>query len=214
MGSIPFGFLLVRVARGIDVRDYGSHNTGAINVFRTGGPLLGFMTLVLDAGKAVVVVLISHALVPNPWIVVSACFLVMLGHAFSIWIFLFERRFSEGKCVASGLGVLIGLASVGELPWQVALVPVGIWLIVLAGPRLITGRWSFISPATMTATVSIPLSGWIFRAAPTYLTLLVAMAALILVRHKNNILRLISGTEPRLGQRLSAGGPSGETPTC
>jgi glycerol-3-phosphate acyltransferase PlsY len=204
VGSIPFGFLLVRTARGLDVRDYGSHNTGAINVFRVGGPLLGLVTLLLDTGKAIVAVLVSHILIPNAWIVALACFLVMLGHAYSVWFYMLERRFSEGKSVASGLGVLIGLASVGETPWQVAVIPVGVWLIGLIGPRLIAGRWSPISPATMAATISIPLAGWIFGVASTYMTLLGAMAALILVRHKNNILRLIAGTEPRLGQRTTA----------
>jgi len=204
VGSIPFGFLLVRTARGLDVRDYGSHNTGAINVFRVGGPLLGLVTLLLDIGKAIIVVLVSHILIPNAWIVALACFLVMLGHAYSVWFCLLEQRFSEGKSVASGLGILIGLASLGQVPWQVAVIPVGIWLIGLIGPRLIAGRWSPISPATMAATISIPLAGWIFGVAPVYLTLLAAMAALILVRHKNNILRLIAGTEPRLGQRTAA----------
>jgi len=201
VGSIPSGYLLVRARRGLDVRDYGSHNVGAINVIRVGGVGLGLGTLFADLGQALGLVLLAAAVAPSPGIVASAAFLVLVGHAYSVWFWLRERRFSEGKSVASSLGVLIGLAVLGAWPWWVAAVPVGVWRVGLIGPRLVTGRWFWISPATMAATLSVPLAVWAARPAAPYLALSVALAGLILVRHQNNIRRLCAGTEPRLGER-------------
>jgi len=206
-GSIPFGYLFVRAMRGLDVRDYGSHNVGAINVIRVGGAWLGILTLLADVGKALGVVLLAAAVGPSAWTVASAAFAVVVGHAYSLWLLLRERRFSEGKSVACALGLLTGLACVGGLPWLAVVAPVGVWAAGLLGPRLITGRWWRISPVTMAATICIPLAVWASDPAPAYLALAVAMCALILVRHKNNIRRLRAGTEPRLGERLSPAGP-------
>jgi glycerol-3-phosphate acyltransferase PlsY len=202
IGSIPSGYLLVRALRGLDVRNYGSHNVGAINVFRVGGVWLGVLTLLADAGKALGVVLLAAALAPTAWAVAGAALLVMIGHAYSAWLFLWERRFSEGKSVASGLGVLAGLGCIGALPWHVMGVPVVVWMSGLLGPRLLAGRWAQISLATMSATVSVPVSVSAAHVPMPYLALSGAMAALILVRHKNNIRRLRAGTEPRLGDRV------------
>ncbi len=207
-GSIPSGYLLVRALRKLDVREYGSHNVGAINVFRVGGAGLGFLTLLADTGKALLVVLVASAVAPSPWTVALAAFLVMVGHAYSAWFLLTERRFSEGKSVACCLGCLTGLAWVGAVPWYVLMVPLGVWAAGLLGPRVLTGRWYWISPATMAAAISVPLAVWAARPAAPYVTLAVAMAALVLVRHKNNIRRLLAGTEPRLGERASVGASS------
>ncbi len=202
VGSIPSGYLLVWATRRVDVRDHGSHNVGTINVFRVGGLWLGLVTLLADIGKALGIVLLAAAVTPSVWTVASAAFLVMVGHAYSAWFLLQERRFSEGKSVACALGVLLGLVILGALPWWVAVAPVGVWVAGLLGPRLLAGRWWPISPATMAATVAIPIAVWAARPAPAYLALAVAMAALILVRHKNNIRRLLAGTEPCAGQSL------------
>ena len=184
------------------MRDYGSHNVGAINVFRVGGRWLGLLTLLCDVGKALGIVLLAAAVAASPWAVAAAAFMVMVGHAYSAWFFVRERRFSEGKSVACALGVLVGAIYIGALPWQVAAAVVGVWLTGLVGPRLLTGRWSYISLATMSATVSIPVAVWLARPPSAYLALSMAMAALILVRHTNNIKRLRAGSEPRLGERL------------
>jgi glycerol-3-phosphate acyltransferase PlsY len=203
IGSIPSGYLLIRAIRKVDVRQYGSHSIGAINVCRVGGVWLGAATLLADTGKALAVVLLARALVSSPWVIASASLLVMAGHAYSLWLFLTEGRFSEGKSVACALGVLFGLSLLRAVPWYVAVVPVGVWLSGLMGPRLLTRRWSYISPATMAATVSLPLVAFLAQAGAAYLGLSAAMAVLILVRHKNNVRRLLAGTEPRLGDRLS-----------
>jgi glycerol-3-phosphate acyltransferase PlsY len=204
IGSVPSGYLLIRAVRKVDVRQYGSHSIGAINVCRVGGVWLGAATLLADAGKALVVVLLARALVSSPWVIASVSILVMVGHAYSLWLVLAEGRFSEGKSVACALGVLFGLSLMRAVSWYVAVVPVGVWLSGLVGPRLLTGRWSYISPATMAATVSLPLAAFLAQAGAAYLGLSAAMAVLILVRHRSNVRRLLAGTEPRLGDRLSS----------
>jgi glycerol-3-phosphate acyltransferase PlsY len=203
IGSVPSGYLLIRAIRKLDVRQYGSQSIGAINVCRVGGVWLGAGTLLADAGKALGVILLARALASSPWVIASVSILVMAGHAYSLWLLLAEGRFSEGKSVACALGVLLGLSLLRAVPWYVAVVPVGVWLSGLIGPRLLTGRWSYISPATMAATVSLPLAAFLAQPGAAYLCLSAAMAALILVRHKNNVRRLLAGTEPRLGDRLS-----------
>ncbi|MCK4323192.1 MAG: glycerol-3-phosphate acyltransferase [Armatimonadetes bacterium] len=202
VGSIPSGYLLVRATCRLDVRDYGSHNVGAINVVRVGGLWLGLVTLLADIGKALGIVLLTAAVTPSVWTVASAAFLVMTGHAYSAWFLVQERRFSEGKSVACALGVLLGLVILGALPWWVVVAPVAVWVTGLLGPRLLTGRWFCISPATMAAAVAIPLAVWAAHPATAYLSLSVGMAVLILLRHPNNIRRLLAGTEPRLGDRV------------
>jgi len=206
VGSIPSGYLLVRAARGLDVRRYGSHNIGAINVVRVGGPWLGLATLCADVGKAAVVVFVTRALALPAGVIAAAAFLVMAGHAYSIWFLLREGRCAEGKSVACALGVMLGLAGIDALPWHLALAPLGVWAFALVGPRLVSGRWWYISPATMLATTAMPVAVWAAHPASPYLILAVAMAALILARHKHNIARLLSGTEPRLGERLAYAG--------
>ncbi len=203
IGSIPFGFLLVRLSRGIDVRNHGSNNVGAINVFRVGGPWLGSFTLVGDTGKAVVVVVVASSLASTPWIIAGCSMLVLMGHAFSFWFYLIEKRFSEGKCVASSLGVLTGLACTGAVAWWVPVAPLGIWLSGLLMPKLVTGRWSRISPVTMTASALIPVFVALSDPGLVYIWLSIGIAALILVRHKNNIRRLLAGEEPCIGQRTA-----------
>jgi glycerol-3-phosphate acyltransferase PlsY len=199
IGSIPSGYLLVRAGRGLDVRRYGSHSIGAINVCRVGGRWLGLATLGADAGKALGVVVLISACTGSPAAIATGALAVMLGHAYSLWLLVWERRFSEGKGVACALGILVGLAGLGVLRWWLAAAPVLLWLAALFAPRMLTGRWPRISPATMLAALSIPLVMWSAHPGRPYLLLSLGMATLILIRHRNNIKRLLAGTEPRLG---------------
>jgi glycerol-3-phosphate acyltransferase PlsY len=203
IGSIPSGYLLVRSARHIDLRDYGSQGIGATNVCSVAGPWLGIATLLLDTGKAVAVVLLAAPIARSPWLIAAVSFAAMVGHAYSFWLFLREWRFSEGKCVASALGVLIGLSYIGALPWHTPAAALGVWLAGLVGPRAIRGRWSPISPATMAAAAALPMIVYVARPAGAYVALAVATAVLILARHKGNIRRLLAGAEPPLDRRLS-----------
>jgi len=204
LGSVPFGLVLTRLVHGVDVRRYGSHNVGAINVFRVGGAWLGLLTLLADAAKGAVAVLAAWALGQPDWLVAAAALAVMLGHAFSFWLFLRDRRFSEGKCVATSLGVLTGLAVSGALSWWVPAGLLAFWVGGLVLPRLLTGRWWLISPITMTAAAGITALILLDRAALSYICLGVCMSLLILARHKHNIERLLKGEEPRIGQQQPA----------
>jgi len=98
--------------------------------------------------------------------------------------------------------VLIGLVLLGELPWPVVVVPLAVWAAGLLLPRLLTGRWWCISPATMAATLSIPLAVHLAHPAAPYRLLSLLMSALILIRHRNNVRRLVAGTEPAMGSHL------------
>jgi len=202
VGSVPSGYVLVRLVRGCDVRGYGSHSSGAINVARVGGIGLGLATLAADVGKAMLVVVVLHELARPDSTVAAAAILVMVGHAWSVWLLIYDGRLAEGKSVACALGVMVGLAAVGVLPWGLALAPLGLWVVGLVTPRALTGRWYCISPVTMLASASIPVVVWAARSPAPYFVLSLSMAGLILIRHKNNIRRLIAGTEPRLGERL------------
>jgi len=200
IGSIPFGFLLVKLFRGVDVRDYGSNNVGAINVFRVGGKWLGALTLLFDIGKAVVVVVAASYLTSSPTLIAGAGMLALLGHAFSFWFYLSEHKFSEGKCVASSLGVLTGLAINGAVNWWVPVGPLAVWILGLITPKLLTRKWSRISPVTMTASSLIPVFVALSRPEAAYIWMSIGIAVLSLIRHKNNIRRLIAGQEPKIGE--------------
>ena len=119
LGSIPAGYLLMLGLRGIDVREHGSHNVGAINVVRTGGVVIGGLTLLLDAGKGTAAILIAWWMNQPDWIIAAVSIAAMLGHAFSFWLLLRDGQFSEGKCVATSFGVLSGLAIIGAFSWWV-----------------------------------------------------------------------------------------------
>src|SRR5689334_23079486 len=113
LGSVPFGFLIGRAFKGIDIRQYGSHNIGATNVLRVVGPGPAVLTLVLDVAKGLAPVVV--AALPwwtgrsdSPWVVVASAAAAICGHAYSAWFYLRERRFSRGKAVAAGLGAILG----------------------------------------------------------------------------------------------------------
>ena len=198
LGSIPFGYLLVRAFRGADVRETGSGNIGATNVART-SPVLGIVTLGLDAGKGVAAVLLAESLVPASRTVAFAAGLAAVcGHIFPLWL-----RFRGGKGVATGLGSFVLLTP------KALLIAVGIFIVIAAA-----FRW--IALASITATAFLPPAAWLAgelrsalfipvageRNGPTepFLFLCVA-SALVIAKHHGNIRRMLAGTEPRFGAR-------------
>jgi len=185
LGSIPFGYLIVRWQRGFDVRSTGSGSIGATNVMRNLG-ILGFAaTFILDAGKGLLAVLLASRMTEgNPTFVAAAAFAAVLGHCYPFWL-----GFRGGKGVATGVGVFIALA-----PWQVVLVLV-IFAIVVAICR-------YISLGSIVATAAFPVLVQIMKHPPIQVVWGAAGAALIIVaRHHANIARLLKGTENKLGQK-------------
>ena len=189
LGSIPFGYLIVRWQRGIDVRATGSGSIGATNVMRNLG-IMGFVaTFILDAGKGALAVLLASKLTSgNPtWVAAAACAAVF-GHCFQVWL-----KFRGGKGVATGVGVFIALA-----PWQVVLV-----LVIFA---VVVAIWRYISLGSIVATAAFPVLVYLMRHPPFQVTLgAAAAAAIIIARHHANIARLLKGTENKLGRRKAVG---------
>lgn len=190
LGSIPFGYLLVRIFRGEDVRQSGSRNIGATNVSRK-SPVLGVLTLLLDALKGTTAVVLTFRLVNGPspkalQMMSLAAFFVVVGHVFPVWL-----KFRGGKGVATGLGAFIVLAP------KAVLVAAGIFIVVVMIFR-------YISLGSILAVASFPLLVHVFDYSgnsPVALAVMSVTSLLIIARHHENIGRLLAGSENRLGAK-------------
>jgi glycerol-3-phosphate acyltransferase PlsY len=183
LGSIPFGLLLTRAAGLGDVRKIGSGSIGATNVLRTGKKGLAVATVLLDAGKGAAAVFAAAAIWPDkPQFPALAAIGAFLGHLYPVWL-----RFRGGKGVATLIGILVAVH------WQSALVFAAVWLAMLALLR-------FSSVSGMSAAVAAPVSAVYFGRIDLAL-LFAGFALLVLWKHRSNIGRLASGTEPRVGRR-------------
>ena len=180
-GSIPSGYLLARAAGLGDVRTIGSGNIGATNVLRTGNKGLAALTLILDALKgAVPVWLTLHYLGLYPAMLAGLG--AFLGHLFPVWL-----GFKGGKGVATYLGVLLGLAWEGVIVFAVA------WLLVAFVTR-------FSSLAALVAAVAVPVA-LVFLGRLELAELFAVMSAIVFIKHRPNIMRLIEGTESKIGSK-------------
>lgn len=209
LGSIPFGYILVRVFRGEDVRAIGSGNIGATNVARK-APGLGVATLLLDAGKGfaavIVAIRVMYFLHPPTYQLVSgehleafrqaqrpgvqhfyfimaiAAVFAILGHVFPVWL-----KFKGGKGVATGVGAFVALAP------KAVLVVLVIFVAIVAAFR-------YISLGSIVATAAFPIFAWLlyrYQASPAVFAAMVCASALIIGKHYQNIRRLLAGTEHR-----------------
>jgi glycerol-3-phosphate acyltransferase PlsY len=192
LGSIPFGYLIVRLTKGADIRETGSGGTGATNVSRRAGKVAGVVTLLLDALKGSAAVLLAHWLLQDSagdyrsWWIAAAAVAVIVGHMFPIWL-----RFRGGKGVATGVGVFLVIA-----PFAVALAAV---VFVLLG-----WRTRYVSLGSIVAAVTIPffvlLQDALIRPVASLTPMMAAAAAgsiLIIFAHRANLRRLIEGTESK-----------------
>ncbi len=199
LGAIPFGLLLTRAAGLGDVRAIGSGNIGATNVLRTGRRGLAALTLVLDAAKGAVAVLVTRAFVvghavptieaDGGWILCVAGVAAFLGHVFPVWL-----GFRGGKGVATVIGVLLALS------WPVGAIFCAVWLVIALAQK-------YSSLAALTAAATAPIFAYVFdgtRLAGTA----AALAILLFYTHRGNIVRLIGGTEPRIGSEKTTSEPS------
>lgn len=193
LGSIPFGYLLVRIFRKEDIRASGSGNIGATNVARSGGKGLGFLTLLLDLLKGVAAVLIACHFAPGKPgypsdLAVAAGIAAVLGHVFPIWL-----GFKGGKGVATALGVFIALAPLA------ALSALGVFIVVFAITR-------YVSLASILAAVMLPVFCllWMPDRSPLFVGGAIFLALLVIAKHHANIARLMQGTESRFGTKKSS----------
>ena len=177
-GSIPFGLILARLAGKGDIRQQGSGNIGATNVLRTGSKWLAAATLLLDLTKGLLPVLLAKQFFPEA--VGWAALFAVIGHCFPVWL-----GFKGGKGVATNAGVCFGLA------WQLGLVYAVVWIGLLAITRI-------SSLAGMSAVVAAAIAAVIFG-WPGYAVVLALIALLVVWLHRENIRRLMAGTEPRVG---------------
>lgn len=181
LGSVPFGIVITRLLGLGDLRKIGSGNIGATNVLRTGNKPAALATLLLDAGKGGIAVLVARALVGADAAQVAALF-SFLGHLFPVWL-----GFKGGKGVATFLGTLLALA------WPVGLAACATWAVTAALTRI----------SSLSALVAAALAPvWLVVLGTPQMSLLaIALGALIFVRHSANIARLRAGTEPKIGRK-------------
>lgn len=180
LGSIPFGLLFTRWAGQGDIRDIGSGNIGATNVLRTGNKLVALLTLLADAAKGFVAVIIAWHLVGDN-VAAMAALASLIGHIFPVWL-----TFKGGKGVAVFIGTMLMLSPLAGLNFLL------LWIVVA-----IIGRRS--SLAAIIAFLATPALLYVLGEMVTMQVSLV-MVAISLWAHKENISRLLSGTEPKIGQ--------------
>jgi len=190
LGSIPFGLLLTRAAGLGDIRKVGSGNIGATNVLRTGNKKLAAATLLLDAAKGLVAVLIA-ARVAGADAAIAAALGAVLGHLFPIWL-----GFKGGKGMATALGVLWGLS------WGLGAIACLVWLLAAA-------LFRYSSLATLLSIALAAAAAWILSSTRVFgmavsnahiAALVTLLALLVFAKHHANLRRLFAGTEPKIGQ--------------
>ncbi|HYH06272.1 MAG TPA: glycerol-3-phosphate 1-O-acyltransferase PlsY [Thermoanaerobaculia bacterium] len=200
IGSIPFSFLVAKVASGKDVRELGSGNVGATNVARTAGKAAGVVALLFDIAKGWGAVMIARLIVARPewpfdagvlawesrefWIALAGL-IAVLGHMFPVWL-----RFHGGKGVATAAGVFLGLAPIT--------IAGGILVFAIV---VIVSR--YVSLASIVTAAAIPLFfRFLVNNAPFWhIVMSIGIAILVILKHHSNISRLVQGTERKLGQR-------------
>jgi acyl phosphate:glycerol-3-phosphate acyltransferase len=178
LGSIPFGYLLVRFIKREDIRTQGSGNIGATNVYRK-SRWVGVLTLILDAGKGYIAILSAAWLGGNPSWQAAAAFAAVVGHTFPIWL-----RFKGGKGVATACGAFLAISppAVGAA--------LTVFIVVLILTR-------YVSLGSILAAIAFPAAVYLFHQPFAVLVWVILGSALIVARHHNNIQRLCSGTERR-----------------
>lgn len=181
LGSIPFGLILTRFGGAGDLRAIGSGNIGATNVLRTGRKGLAAATLLLDGAKGAAAVLIAEAI--QPGLGPMAGLLAFFGHCYPVWL-----KFKGGKGVATMLGIALALS------WPVGLIYAGVWLAALA-------LFRYSSLGGMAAAASAPIAALGFGQLQ-FAVLFIALALMVLWKHRANIGRLQRGEEPKVGKSV------------
>jgi acyl phosphate:glycerol-3-phosphate acyltransferase len=184
LGAVPWGLVLVRVVKGVDLRTVGSGNIGATNAMRAAGKPLGLAVFVLDFLKGWCALHVFAGLVAGApatsWLAMGCGAAAVLGHCFPVWL-----GFKGGKGVATGCGALVAVQ-----PW-IWIVGGAVWLVALATTRM-------VSLASIAMGLAFPIAAWFTVEPPLASTVGAgALAVLILVRHRSNMARIVAGTEPK-----------------
>ena len=185
-GSFPSGYLAGRIVKGIDIRSLGSGSTGATNVLRHIGKRAAITVFLIDVFKGVISILVAKYFLLNDSWQVAIGLSTLIGHIWPVWL-----NWKGGKAVATGLGIFLGLS------WQVGISTLGVFIIMIALSRI-------VSLASVSAALSLPLIMFLsFKTSSISLPLLlISLLAMTLViwRHRENIVRLMKGKEPKIGQ--------------
>lgn len=179
-GSVPNGLWIVKLLYGIDIREYGSKNIGTTNVFRTVGWKVAVFVLLGDVLKGILPVVLINCLFHSPELNVVTALGAFLGHSYSVFL-----NFKGGKGVATGIGIVIFL-----MPKAAVAVTV-VWLILVLLTR-------YVSLGSIVAALSAPIFAWYFNYPMVYVLLVAFAAGIIVLRHHENIKRLLSGTESKI----------------
>lgn len=183
LGSLPLGYLAASWLKGIDLRRVGSGNVGATNVYRTAGLAIALLVVGVDIAKGASSVVLAAQVTSGRAAAVAAGVAAIIGHVYPIWL-----RFQGGKGVATACGVFWMLAPVATL---------------IAGGAFVATVWvtRYVSLGSIVATAILPPLAWLTDASGLVVLGGVVAAALIIERHKGNLVRLHAGTERRLGQK-------------
>jgi glycerol-3-phosphate acyltransferase PlsY len=192
VGSIPFGLVLVRLVKGIDIRSVGSGNIGATNAARAGGRGLGLAVFLCDFAKGWLAPAVLAAQLGRPGddrLAVACGAAAVLGHCFPVYL-----RFQGGKGVATGCGALVAL------DWRIFLAGGAVWMATAAATR-------FAGLASILMGVAFPVAAWWLAGdeRPELTWGAGLLTVLILLRHRSNISRMLAGTEPRMGAKRGSG---------
>ncbi len=183
LGSLPFGYILTKMLHKTDIRNYGSGNIGATNVLRVYGWRSALPVFILDLAKGLVAVILARAVSDVPAIFLAAGFLAMFGHSFPVYL-----KFRGGKAMATSIGVLLALSG-----W-VTLIVVAFFLIIVYFSR-------YVSLGSIISMLLLPLVFWVLGFGLSYILFGLAAALLVIIRHHENIGRLLKGMESKLGRK-------------
>ena len=185
-GSFPSGYLAGRITKGIDIRSLGSGSTGATNVLRHIGKRAAITVFLIDVFKGVISILVAKYFLLNDSWQVAIGLSTLVGHIWPVWL-----NWKGGKAVATGLGVFLGLS------WQVGLATLGIFILMITLFRI-------VSLASVSAALALPLIMFLsFKTSNIsfpFLVISLLATTLVIWRHRENIVRLIKGIEPRIGK--------------
>ena len=180
IGSIPWGFILGKLLKNKDIRTQGSGNIGTTNAFRTSGPAVGVLTLILDFFKGWIPCLVAGRLMGDEVLIAITGLCAVLGHCYSVFL-----SFKGGKGIASSAGVI------AYFDYRVLLVLLTVFILVLLAGKI-------VSLASISAAIAAPITGQLLSVAIPYRIVILMLALLVIFRHQANIQRLRAGTESKI----------------